>query len=235
MFADVKGFALYVTERDAEAGKSACYGPCTVEWSPVRASADAKAFGDWTLVPRDDGAPQWAYKGRPLYRYAREAKPRWAEGQGDQWRYALVSPFPARGAGRGRGFLAGTPQRPKIALPPVPGSITGQPSALGPVFGDSKGLTLYSPATRSTCSGECLETWKPLPAPILASPMGDWTIVTHPDGTLQWAYKGKPLYRFAKDVKAGDTNGESADWHVVRVPASALSASPATARSSRSR
>jgi len=234
MFADVKGFALYVTERDREPGKSTCYGPCTVEWIPVRASADAKPFGDWTLVPRDDGAPQWAYKGRPFYRYAREAKPRWAEGQGDQWRYALVSPFPARGEfGRGRagaGFLAGSPQRTKIPLPAdVPGGITGQPNPRGPVFADGKGLTLYSSAASTPCTGQCLEQWRPLTAPLLAAtPTGDWTIVNRPDGTPQWAYKGKPLYRSVKDVKAGDTNGDGGEWHALRVPGAAASG-PTTA------
>ena len=24
-------------------------------------------MGDWTLVARDDGAKQWAYKGHPIY------------------------------------------------------------------------------------------------------------------------------------------------------------------------
>ncbi len=238
MFADVKGFTLYVSERDREPGKSACYGPCTVEWIPVRASADAKPFGDWILVPRDDGPLQWAYKGRPLYRYAREAKPRWAEGQGDQWRYALVSPFPTRSdSGRGRaggGFTAGSPQRTKIPLPAdVPGGITGQPNPRGPVFADSKGFTLYSSAASTPCTEQCLEQWKPLTAPLLAgASTGDWTIVNRPDRTLQWAYKGKPLYRSARDLKASDTNGESADWHAVRVPtAPVASASPATAAS----
>ena len=39
------------------------------------ASADAKASGDWSVVTRDDGAKQWAYKGKPLYTWSKDAKP----------------------------------------------------------------------------------------------------------------------------------------------------------------
>jgi predicted lipoprotein with Yx(FWY)xxD motif len=50
-----------------------------------------------------------------------------------------------------------------------------------------------------------------------AKPMGDWTVVTREDGSKQWAYKGKPLYRWSKDAKPGDTNGNGFNnvWHVA--------------------
>ena len=51
------------------------------------------------------------------------------------------------------------------------------------------------------------------------SPSGDWTIVTRDDGQKQWAYKGKPLYGFAKDTKAGDKTGDgflNGAWHVAK-------------------
>ena len=64
-----------------------------------------------------------------------------------------------------------------------------------------------------------------MPAPLLAiDPAGDWTIVKRPDGTLQWAYEGKPLYRSAKDIKEGDTNGVSDEWHALLVPSVTASA-----------
>jgi predicted lipoprotein with Yx(FWY)xxD motif len=33
----------------------------------VIAPAGATPLGDWTVVVRDDGRSQWAYKGRPAY------------------------------------------------------------------------------------------------------------------------------------------------------------------------
>ncbi len=70
---DPKGMTLYVFDRDA-AGKSACNGPCATNWPPLMATATSKAMGDYTVVTRDDGAMQWAYKGKPLYTWSKDAK-----------------------------------------------------------------------------------------------------------------------------------------------------------------
>jgi len=43
-------------------------------------------------------------------------------------------------------------------------------------------------------------------------------MITREDGTKQWAYKGKPLYVFAKDAKPGDTMGDgflNGAWHIA--------------------
>jgi predicted lipoprotein with Yx(FWY)xxD motif len=232
MLADVKGFTLYVTERDKEPGKSTCFGPCAAEWPPLRAEVDTKPFGDWSLVPRDDGRPQWAYKGRPLYRYRWEGKPRWAEAQNEFWQYALYDRFPLVGSGR-RGF-APPPSQTKVVLPPSPGGVTGQPSPRGILFADSKGMTLYSRSVASACTGSCLDSWVPLPAPQAASPIGEWTIVTKNDGTRQWAYQGRPLFRSMKDLKMGDTHGASDEWRPVLVPSTVTApAKPSTSAPAR--
>ena len=67
------GMTLYTFDRDA-GDKSACNGPCAGNWPPLMAAADAKASGDWTIITRDDGAKQWAYKGKPLYLWSKDAK-----------------------------------------------------------------------------------------------------------------------------------------------------------------
>jgi predicted lipoprotein with Yx(FWY)xxD motif len=70
------GMTLYTFDRDTPgAGKSACNGPCAANWPPIMAAADAKSEGDYTIVTRDDGAKQWAYKGKPLYLWAKDQKP----------------------------------------------------------------------------------------------------------------------------------------------------------------
>jgi len=71
---DAKGMTLYTFDKDA-AGKSACNGPCATNWPPLIAGADAKVSGDWTTITRDDGTRQWAYKGKPLYTWSKDAKP----------------------------------------------------------------------------------------------------------------------------------------------------------------
>jgi predicted lipoprotein with Yx(FWY)xxD motif len=65
---------LYTFDKDA-GGKSACNGPCAGNWPPLMAPADAKASGDWTIITRDDGSKQWAYKSKPLYSWSKDQKP----------------------------------------------------------------------------------------------------------------------------------------------------------------
>lgn len=69
------GMALYTFDRDpADAGKSVCNGPCATNWPPLMAAANAAASADWTVITRDDGARQWAYKGKPVYFWAKDQK-----------------------------------------------------------------------------------------------------------------------------------------------------------------
>jgi predicted lipoprotein with Yx(FWY)xxD motif len=67
------GMTLYTFDKDA-GGKSACNGPCAGNWPPLAARDDDKASGDWSVITRDDGSKQWAYKSRPLYFWAKDQK-----------------------------------------------------------------------------------------------------------------------------------------------------------------
>jgi predicted lipoprotein with Yx(FWY)xxD motif len=78
---DAKGMTLYTFDKDSS-GKSACNGPCATNWPPLMASASAKAAGDWSVVTRDDGGKQWAYKGKPLYTWKNDKKPGDTTGDG---------------------------------------------------------------------------------------------------------------------------------------------------------
>jgi predicted lipoprotein with Yx(FWY)xxD motif len=74
MLVDANGMTLYTFDKDS-AGKSACTGPCVTLWPPAMAAADAKPEGDLTVITRDDGAKQWAWKGKPVYMYSKDATP----------------------------------------------------------------------------------------------------------------------------------------------------------------
>ena len=69
-------------------GRSACINTCISVWPPVRGNATSRPVGDWTLVPRPDGDPQWAYKGAPVYvRYHDDPDSPIGEGRDDRnWR-----------------------------------------------------------------------------------------------------------------------------------------------------
>jgi len=75
-FVGANGMTLYTFDRDAAgSGKSVCNGPCATNWPPLMADDAAKAGGDWSVVTRDDGKKQWAFKGKPLYFWAKDTKP----------------------------------------------------------------------------------------------------------------------------------------------------------------
>ncbi|MGE5161589.1 MAG: hypothetical protein ACM3O5_08785 [Betaproteobacteria bacterium] len=91
VLANSAGMTLYTFDKDAAgSGKSVCNGPCAANWPPLMAGADAKASGDYTIITRDDGGRQWAYKGKPLYLWVKDAKPgdRTGDGFNNAWRVA---------------------------------------------------------------------------------------------------------------------------------------------------
>ena len=70
---DAKGMTLYVFDKD-DKDKSNCKGACATAWPPAVVEAEVEAGSEFTIVTREDGARQWAYKGSPLYRFAGDAK-----------------------------------------------------------------------------------------------------------------------------------------------------------------
>ena len=80
---DPDGMTLYVFDKDAaDSGKSACNGDCAVKWPPLIAAAGDKPAGAFTIIDRADGGRQWAYKGKPLYRWFKDQKPGDTSGDG---------------------------------------------------------------------------------------------------------------------------------------------------------
>lgn len=86
---NASGMTLYTFDKDA-AGKSNCNGQCAANWPPLAAGADAKASGAYTTIKRDDGAMQWAYKGKPLYTWVKDQKPgdKTGDGVNNVWHVA---------------------------------------------------------------------------------------------------------------------------------------------------
>jgi predicted lipoprotein with Yx(FWY)xxD motif len=89
----------------------------------------------------------------------------------------------------------------------------------------TKGRTLYSLSAetkgRFICTGSCLSIWHPLVVPAGVKPIGPVKLGTikRPDGRTQVTFKGRPLYSFGGDSKAGEVNGEGikdvGTWHAA--------------------
>ena len=108
---------------------------------------------------------------------------------------------------------------------PACASMAAPPTKVdGGVLVGSNGMTLYTfdkdaaGSGKSVCNGQCATNWPPLMAADADTASGDYSIVTRDDGKKQWAIKGKPLYYWTKDTKAGDTTGDGVmgAWHVVK-------------------
>ena len=104
---------------------------------------------------------------------------------------------------------------------------------------NSSGRTLYHLSVEHKghfiCNNKtCLSFWHPLLVPKGTKPTGRvaLTTVRRPNGTLQVAYRGEPLYTFVQDTKRGDVKGEGFKdvgvWHAAAVGA-AMTATTTTA------
>lgn len=223
---DRMGFTLYTFENDRNdtdgdgAGDSDCNGTCAVNWPPLYAEEGATPWGQFTIIERDDATLQWAFKGLPLYFFAGDmaAGDTNGEGLGGGWFVARPDPFQIADNAIGTLFTGAT------SVTGVDGS--GNQTATRV---DRDGFTLYvfdndvadsdgDGAGDSDCNGMCAVNWPPLYADAGATPSGDWSVITRDDASMQWAFKGEPLYFFIGDSAAGDTAGDQVGggWHVAR-------------------
>lgn len=81
MLVGSNGMTLYVFDKD-EGGKSACNGKCAENWPPLAALDGDQAVGDLSLISREDGRKQWAWKGKPVYFWSKDQKPGDTTGDG---------------------------------------------------------------------------------------------------------------------------------------------------------
>ncbi len=132
--------------------------------------------------------------------------------------------------------------------PPSGGAVTLQ-TRTGPpgtYVTDSTGRSLYlfasDSATKSTCSGACATAWPPLTTNGKVSAgsgvtASDISMIKRSDGTQQVVYHGHPLYYFAGDGGAGQTNGQGstafgARWWLVQPSGQSLTSSGGSSGSS---
>lgn len=76
MLVGSNNMTLYTFAKDAAgSGKSMCNGPCAANWPPLLVDGGPAASGDYSVITRDDGKRQLAYKGMPLYFWVKDTKP----------------------------------------------------------------------------------------------------------------------------------------------------------------
>ncbi len=118
--------------------------------------------------------------------------------------------------------IAGLVAAVAACAPGLPAPTMIGETAKGRVLTNDKGMTLYvfdrDAPGRSNCNGQCAVNWPPLMSDNSRMPTGDYSFISRDDGKRQWAYKGRPLYLWAKDAKPGETTGDGmlqGAWHVA--------------------
>jgi predicted lipoprotein with Yx(FWY)xxD motif len=175
---------------------------CEESWLPVLASGRQAAPHHWSLIRREKGAAQWAYKGKPLYVSVKDAAPGEAKGHSVEqgWKVAAVR-------------FEDTQLPPGLAAKEI-NKLGGQ------VLVNEHGMPLYvhargAIAEKSACMrGRCANNFAPYEAGLLSQPAGSFTVVERDDGIRQWAYQGQLLYAYDGDIQAGDAKGvlQGKDW-----------------------
>lgn len=227
---DAEGHTLFISESDTTPGKSHCVGACAETFPPVLAVADAVDMGDWTLVARDNGRRQWAYKGKPLYRFARETRFNEVVDNllASQQKSSLEARVPdISGVSRGLTLPEGWQVarfEPAVDMErPAAVMVKEIPAISSHALVDQQGMTLYvnepTPVDINTGCGsdDCLFHYQPLVASELSRQLGSFTPVTHNDGSRQWSYEGALLYTYTGDQAPGDIRGQEGDgkWRAV--------------------
>ena len=120
------------------------------------------------------------------------------------------------------------------------GTVSLRKTNLGEVLVNSNGHTLYMFARdkngKSSCSGSCAKFWPPYlqhgkvtaGSGVKASLLGT---TRRSNSSMQITYKKHPLYGFALDKKAGQTNGEGnvafgGKWYAVSAKGAAVVKAP---------
>jgi len=100
-------------------------------------------------------------------------------------------------------------------------------SSLGEIVVDGEGMTLYmfdsdtQGGDASTCEGQCATNWPAVTTdsddPAVEGVTGEIGTITGVDGSTQATLNGWPLYYYAGDSAAGDTNGQGVGglWWVL--------------------
>lgn len=233
-YTDTRGMTLYTYDLD-KPGQSMCVDECTRTWPPAVARDDAKTSGDWSVIKRADGTPQWAYRDKPLYTYIKDVDPGsvagnspLASGASRKNGAGAIVGGGVRGGGVGPVDLQKLPAEWHAALLYPSNDVSLPPGvAIKEVLDaavlalvDHRGHTLY------TFEGDAIaqeradpRTWSPVRAPLLAESVGDFSFIQRGDGIKQWAWKGKGLYTFALDQVPGDANADGIDpqWQVAAI------------------
>ncbi len=209
VFTTASNLPLYYLDKSAV---TACDAACQKLWSPFLAGGDDRPLGEWTLVARGD-AKQWAYRGKPVYTYAKDS----ALG-GDKYpleSYRFISnpndalPL-ASGDGVGKKWHVAGAVWNGAFKKPTSISVAEHLLVQGQILVTTRGTALYAFNGDRQAVAKLSEDWQPAQAGLAELPVGEFSIIELDNGIRQWAYRKQPLFSYKRDINAADLNGRDA-------------------------
>lgn len=216
---DVEGNTLYAFAPDKkdtnnytepDFSNDAIWPIAEITLDKIPSILDAADFGTIDVF----GRTQLTYKGWPLYYFGQDTQ------RGDN---TGVS-FPAPGVWP----IVNVDTSLAPEDEPAEASIKlTEDATFGQILTDSNGMSLYffsrdTKDTSACTSTGCLEAWPVFYQEDIvvdaALDIDDFSTIDRADGAKQTTYKGWPLYYFAGDIDAGDTNGDRVNdvWYVAK-------------------
>ncbi|EKO3390597.1 hypothetical protein OMA37_002388 [Vibrio fluvialis] len=206
VYADDTGRTLYIFSKDP-VGESVCTESCEKLWPPLLVSDSViqqfAGNSEFSQVTRNDGSQQWALNGKPLYRWSKDSQEGEINGVGIKGVWPLA-------------------RADDVAI-----SLYNDGNRRYLV--DENNFTLYSfdkdKGNQSECYGDCAVKWPPayVSSELIQKGIdnlklsGGFGVTQRNDDTYQWTFQDKPLYRWSKDSKVGDTTGDGLNnvWHLI--------------------
>ena len=216
-----EGKTLYTFDGEFKEAEGICKHGCDDHWLPLIAPELALPFSVFSLVDREDGSRQWAYRGAPLFTYSGDVEAGDINGVSNQKN--AIDP---------RWYV------PSVIHHFQPKDVLIQSDVvLGNILITSQGLPLYSRHTHRLnylprqqvvhpyargrelgfkgCHSECEKIWQPFFATPSAEGRGYWEIITRTDGKRQWAYKGYLQYININDQPFGQALSNNVYNYVI--------------------
>lgn len=216
---DYRNRTLYALDGDVKKEKK-----LDSSWVPAAAAQLAEPKGDFTLIMREDGIKQWAYKGRALFTSSADLAPGDANGMGMDKKIApavVYAYFMPEGVSvhntPSQGRLIATAsgmtlyKREGVVHQSGGGHSLRRGHPNRPAVGRDIGINVM-------CGEDCLKVWHPFKAPADAQPQGFWNVALRPDGTKQWVYQGYALWTYDGDKRPNDMNGNDEFTYAYAAP-----------------
>ncbi len=223
MVLSTSGFSVYSWDKDG-ANVSNCFEDCLRKWTPVLAGEFSQPQGEWTIIQRSPGVRQWAFRKKPLYTLVGDPRPGSLRGSDEAgWHnvYVQRAPVPPRGftiQAAHLGYVLADSAGKTIYIYNCGDDALDQQACDHPAATQQYRIAV--------CGGgdpaRCLATWPPVQAAADAkSPNRSWTTILidplsgriaapgQPGALRVWAYRGRPVYTFARDKVPGQAEGDA--------------------------